>query len=131
MHRSLLTRFFREFLKQFWPTVTENKFDKIVVAAAVVYLFFRRLIGERWEFVIPLVWAVCFIAVYHAFKAAHSVKKEIDVELCEQPSPLYDPSGQHPTIPHQATMPFLYGVRLYGIASVFLLAFGYVGFSAW
>jgi hypothetical protein len=133
MRCSLLTRFFLEFSRGFGKTVKEDKFDRAVILAALLYLLVSGLFFERWEFVITIVLALCLISIYHAFVAAYSVKKETDAEIIENSrekhSGLYDPFNRPITITPKINRPFLLAVRLYSIAFMFVVASGFIGYS--
>lgn len=83
MSGPLLSRFMRAFGKGIWGQLA----DKIVEVCAIVVVILRisvttgfsvtRLVEGRWEVVAEGVWTVCGLVVWHAFRSAYAVAKEV------------------------------------------------------
>ena len=74
------------------------------------------------------------MVVYHAFKAAYIVSRNITAEIQTQSgtheSVILTPTGEKASFTVVPTEPFLYKVRLYGTACVFLCLCGFTSFLA-
>jgi hypothetical protein len=121
----LFSRFARRFFVGFWSTMRESRFDKLVAGCTVAYLVVHGVIRERWEFVTPIVWAVCLIVVVHAFGAAHAVSKEISKEIEQSPvereTPIFSPTGKKATVISESPAHGNYRLKLYGFAVLITL----------
>lgn len=132
MSNSPLARFARVFFKRFGATLRESIFDKVIVAATIVYFLVLGIATKHWEFITPIVWGVCAIIVYHAIDAARAVNREIKAESTSESLgkelPVYGPDGKFVRVDVADIPPRFFRAQLFGFA---LLISGLCCFASW
>jgi hypothetical protein len=133
---NLLMRFARRFVAHFGAVVRESIWDRVILAATIVYLVLHGLVTKRLELVTPVVWGLCALVSFHAFKAAFMVGKEIkkgvSTFVTEQESPIFTPTGKHATVLiERPVAPRFYQLKLYGVALLIFFLCASASFSIW
>jgi hypothetical protein len=133
----LLKRFIHIFIKEFRTTIFHDVFARVVELVMLVIVFFWGVIAQHWESVVALIWGVGLIAVYHAFKSAHTVCTEVVAQIREhkgQTESLYifTPSGTHASLSVSApVLPRRHRTILYGAACAVSLLSIFADVLAW
>jgi len=125
VNRSVPARFFRTFFARFGETMWDGYFDKLVLAATLIYIVAHGFVTEKWEIVAPVAWGLCVVVVIHGFGAAWEVSKEIKKEV-EEARPKGFASNES-----VAVYPFLFRIKLYAIACLLLAICGYCSYQVW
>lgn len=113
----------------------ESPFDKLVIVCTLIFFVLRGIFWQRWEFVAPLVWAICAVVLVHAVIAALKVSAEIGKEAVQPAteirSSILTPSGEPVRINIAHETPRAYKLQL--LAAVILVAglCGWASFAAW
>jgi len=77
---SITGRQFRMFGGNCLKTWRENKLDFVIIVTTTVYFFYKGIVNQHWDYVAPMLWAICAILVNHFFNATRQVKREIEQE---------------------------------------------------
>jgi hypothetical protein len=86
MRKSLIQRFMRAFGQGIWGQVDDKIFEICVLVAGILFILRKSglswtgLVEGRWEAVATGVWAISALVIWHAFRSAYALTKEIRKE---------------------------------------------------
>ncbi len=136
MRPYLIKEFTRAFGRGIWGEVVDRVVEMLVFCAGIIFLLIQsgesltKLIESRWEAFIASVWVISALVVWHGFRSAWTVAKEIRNEDVGGYSPIISASGQRITIEKKSSY-FDARITLYGIATVFTLVAAIVSYAGW
>lgn len=122
LSNAITVRFFGAVSTRFFRILKESLWDKAVLATSIIYIFGNRLITERWEVVVPLIGGVGLVISVYGFQTAREISKEFREKA--------NPRGFAPHTP-LLQVPRLYRVRLYSLAGLLVVIWGYLSFQVW
>src|SRR3984885_7441105 len=117
MHFAILARFRDAFLKGFTRSWKELVIHGLILGGTLLY--WRNIGGIKahfWESAAPWLWALCIVIVWHAFKAAYLLDKEIGSSPSHGVSTIVSEYGKPFDLP-VAKVPF-YRIRVWGMAVI-------------
>jgi len=128
MLQSLTKRFTATFAKGIWSEVPSRVVDGAIFLAAILWVVYvngfswGRIIEGRWHAAMLAVWAVAAVIIWHAFRSAYVVTREVTEERkVARPSKsrILSPSGESielPLVSHSRP-----ALKLFGIATLLTL----------
>lgn len=135
---SLIKRFMHKVCQGLWGEVTDRTVELLIFLAGIVFLIaqngwsFKKL-PERWQAISSGVFVISGLLVWHAFRSAYALNKELQIEESQRTasySPIYSPQGQPIKIEAGSSYSFA-PAKLYGIASCLTLCLALASYLCW